>query len=85
VWQVQDSNLRRHTPTDLQNDAAHALTCGFTDLPAQFRTDSARLSKCRGSHSTRRSALLRAPKSTQRWRPRRESHQSLIEAHQQWN
>jgi hypothetical protein len=21
-WQVQDSNLRRHTPTDLQNDAA---------------------------------------------------------------
>ena len=28
-WQVQDSNLRRHTPTDLQNVEAHAVTCGF--------------------------------------------------------
>jgi hypothetical protein len=29
VWQVQDSNLRRHTPTDLQSSAHSALTfCG---------------------------------------------------------
>jgi hypothetical protein len=42
VWQVQDSNLRRHTPTDLQNDAAHALTCRFTAPPPGFRTHSTR-------------------------------------------
>ena len=41
-WQVQDSNLRRHTPTDLQNEAAHAVTCGFTAPPPNFRTDSPR-------------------------------------------
>jgi hypothetical protein len=29
-WQVQDSNLRRHTPTDLQSDDRHALACTFT-------------------------------------------------------
>jgi 2-methylisocitrate lyase-like PEP mutase family enzyme len=44
VWQVQDSNLRRHTPTDLQNDAAHAVTCGFTTPPPNFSTICARLS-----------------------------------------
>ena len=27
AWQVQDSNLRRHTPTDLQSDEHSALTC----------------------------------------------------------
>jgi hypothetical protein len=42
VWQVQDSNLRRHTPTDLQNDAAHALTCRFTAPRPNFGTISAR-------------------------------------------
>jgi hypothetical protein len=42
VWQVQDSNLRRHTPTDLQNDDAHAMTCRFTTPPLNFRTDSSR-------------------------------------------
>jgi hypothetical protein len=26
-WQVQDSNLRRHTPTDLQSGKHNALTC----------------------------------------------------------
>jgi hypothetical protein len=41
-WQVQDSNLRRHTPTDLQNDAAHALTCGFTAPAPNFGTISPR-------------------------------------------
>jgi hypothetical protein len=41
VWQVQDSNLRRHTPTDLQNDAAHAVTCAFTTPPPNFHTISA--------------------------------------------
>ena len=41
-WQVQDSNLRRHTPTDLQNVAAHALTCGFVAPLSNFRTDSSR-------------------------------------------
>ncbi len=29
-WQVQDSNLRRHTPTDLQTADSSALTGGFT-------------------------------------------------------
>ena len=28
-WQVQDSNLRRHTPTDLQSSAHNVVTCGF--------------------------------------------------------
>ena len=41
-WQVQDSNLRRHTATDLQNDAAHAVTCGFTAPPPNFGTNSPR-------------------------------------------
>jgi hypothetical protein len=31
-WQVQDSNLRRHTPTDLQNDDAQALTSSFAAM-----------------------------------------------------
>jgi hypothetical protein len=35
-WQVQDSNLRRHTPTDLQNDAAHAVTCRFVAPASNF-------------------------------------------------
>ena len=39
-WQVQDSNLRRHTPTDLQNVGAHALTCWFTTRPSNFGTNS---------------------------------------------
>jgi hypothetical protein len=26
VWQVQDSNLRRHTPTDLQSESPNLLT-----------------------------------------------------------
>jgi hypothetical protein len=43
VWQVQDSNLRRHTPTDLQNDDAHAVTCGVTAPPPDFGTISPRL------------------------------------------
>jgi hypothetical protein len=42
VLQVQDSNLRRHTPTDLQNVAAHALTCVFTAPRPNFGTISAR-------------------------------------------
>jgi hypothetical protein len=42
VWQVQDSNLRRHTPTDLQNDAAHAVTCRYAAPPPNFSTISAR-------------------------------------------
>jgi hypothetical protein len=42
VWQVQDSNLRRHTPTDLQNATAHAVTCRFTAPPPNFGTNSAR-------------------------------------------
>jgi hypothetical protein len=37
---VQDSNLRRHTPTDLQNDAAHAVTCAFAARLSIFRTNS---------------------------------------------
>jgi hypothetical protein len=39
-WQVQDSNLRRHTPTDLQNDAAHAVTWAFAAPPPNLGTDS---------------------------------------------
>jgi len=39
-WQVQDSNLRRHTPTDLQNVDAHSLTWGFTAPLSNFRTSS---------------------------------------------
>jgi hypothetical protein len=42
VWQVQDSNLRRHTPTDLQNADAHAVTCGFTTSATNLGTTSAR-------------------------------------------
>jgi hypothetical protein len=42
VWQVQDSNLRRHTPTDLQNVGAHALTCWFTASPPNLGTISPR-------------------------------------------
>jgi hypothetical protein len=40
VWQV-DSNLRRHTPTDLQNDDAHALTWAFAAPLPNFGTNSA--------------------------------------------
>jgi hypothetical protein len=61
VWQVQDSNLRRHTPTDLQNDAAHAVTCRFTTPPPNFRTHSARFSerlpRCRSALTFAGSAL----------------------------
>jgi len=33
-WQVQDSNLRRHTPTDLQSARRSVVTCGYgTHLP----------------------------------------------------
>jgi hypothetical protein len=51
---VQDSNLRRHTPTDLQTDAAHAVTCGFTTSPPNFRTSSARDRPQLGGRSRRR-------------------------------
>jgi hypothetical protein len=39
-WQVQDSNLRRHTPTDLQNEAGQLLTCMFVARAWNFRTTS---------------------------------------------
>jgi hypothetical protein len=32
-WQVQDSNLRRHKPTDLQSSAPRVVTYGFVDHP----------------------------------------------------
>ena len=42
-WQVQDSNLRSYTATDLQNVAAHAVTCVVAAPPPNFRTNSPRL------------------------------------------
>jgi hypothetical protein len=39
---VQDSNLRRHTPTDLQNVDPHAVTCRFAGFPSNFSTNSPR-------------------------------------------
>lgn len=39
-WQVQDSHLRRHTPTDSQKVDALALTCGFTAISLHSRTYS---------------------------------------------
>ena len=47
LWPVQDSNLRRYTPTDLQNDTAHALTCTFTPEQGNFRTTSPRIKQTR--------------------------------------
>ena len=41
-WQVQDSNLRRHTPTDLQTVDAHPVTCGFAHRQRNFSTYSPR-------------------------------------------
>jgi hypothetical protein len=32
-WQVRDSNLRRHKPTDLQSFARSVMTCGFVARP----------------------------------------------------
>ena len=43
-WQVQDSNLRSYTATDLQNVAAHAVTCAFTAPSSNFSTNSPQLS-----------------------------------------
>ena len=40
VWQVQDSNLRRHTPTDLQSADAQAVTCRFTTSWLNLGTNS---------------------------------------------
>jgi len=40
LWQVQDSNLRRHTPADLQNVDAHPVTCTFTGQQPNFRANS---------------------------------------------
>lgn len=33
TWQVQDSNLRRYTPTDLQSVVLAVLTCTFASAP----------------------------------------------------
>jgi hypothetical protein len=51
VWQVQCGRCRTRTcvgihPTDLQNDAPHALTCGFTAPSPDFRKSSPRGSTC---------------------------------------
>jgi hypothetical protein len=43
VWQVQDSNLRRHTPTDLQSESPNLLTSAVGEVRGNFRTYSARL------------------------------------------
>ena len=38
-WQVQDSNLRSYTATDLQNVDAHAVTCVVHRSPAELQHD----------------------------------------------
>src|SRR5680860_930695 len=43
LWQVQDSNLRRHTPADLQDADAHALTCSDAPCSRNFRAHSPQL------------------------------------------
>jgi len=48
LWQVQDSNLRRHTPADLQNATAHPVTCTFTGHQANFRANSPQPEKSSG-------------------------------------
>jgi hypothetical protein len=42
-WQVQDSNLRRHTPTDLQDFARQRPTSQFFRIVGNFRPISSRL------------------------------------------
>jgi hypothetical protein len=42
LWQVQDSNLRRCTPTDLQNDDSHRLTSDSAIGGENFRPISPR-------------------------------------------
>jgi hypothetical protein len=37
---VQDSNLRKHTPTDLRSDNANWLSCGFSVGGPDFRSSS---------------------------------------------
>jgi len=56
---AQDSNLRRHTPTDFQNVDADAVTCGFTTPPPNFGTFSPRLRAPRFHRSAEIRSLLR--------------------------
>ena len=44
MCQVQDSNLRGRTPTDLQTADAHAMTWAFGAPPVNLGTDSPRSS-----------------------------------------
>jgi hypothetical protein len=60
-WQVQDSNLRRHTPTDLQNDGTHAVNCGFTATQPKFRRTSSRIRQAVAKPMRKAGLVLRNP------------------------